>query len=71
MTVGLAVFDGGLEPRRNGLQMIAMNLFTIAIVTITWATVGFSLAFGPDAGHGLIGNLHYAGLANMGGAPSP
>jgi ammonium transporter len=67
MTVGLAFFYGGLEPRRNVLQMVAMNLFTIAIVTITWVAVGFSLAFGPDAGHGLIGNLHYAGLANMGG----
>jgi ammonium transporter, Amt family len=67
MTVGLAFFYGGLEPRRNVLNMVAMNLFTIAIVTITWIAVGFSLAFGPDAGHGLIGNLHYAGLANMGG----
>jgi ammonium transporter, Amt family len=67
MTVGLAFFYGGLEPRRNVLQMVAMNLFTIAIVTITWVAVGFSLAFGPDAGHGLIGNLHYADLANMSG----
>ena len=67
MTVGLAFFYGGLEPRRNVLNMVAMNLFTIAIVTITWVAVGFSLAFGPDAGHGLIGNLHYAGLANMSG----
>jgi Amt family ammonium transporter len=60
MTVGLAFFYGGLEPRRNVLNMVAMNLFTIAIVTDTWVAVGFSLAFGPDAGHGLIGNLHYA-----------
>lgn len=65
MTVGLAFFYGGLEPRRNVLQTVAMNLFTIAIVT--WIAAGFSLAFGPDAGHGLIGNLHYAGLANMSG----
>ena len=67
ITVGLAFFYGGLEPRRNVLNMVAMNVFTIAIVTITWVTAGFSLAFGPDAGHGLIGNLHYAGLANMSG----
>jgi ammonium transporter len=32
-----------------------------------WALLGFSLAFGPDAGGGFVGNLHYAGLANMGG----
>jgi Amt family ammonium transporter len=67
MTVGLAFFYGGLEPRRNVLHMVAMNFFTIAIVTLTWVTLGFTLAFGPDAGHGLIGNLHYAGLANMSG----
>jgi Amt family ammonium transporter len=67
MTVGLAFFYGGLEPHRNVLNVVAMNLFTIAIVTVIWIAVGFSLAFGPDAGHGLIGNLHYAGLANMGG----
>ncbi len=67
MTIGLAFFYGGLEPRRNVLQMVAMNVFTIALVTLTWTMVGFSLAFGPDAGHGLIGNLHYAGLAHMGG----
>ncbi len=35
MTVGLAFFYGGLEPRRNVLHMVAMNMFTIAIVTIT------------------------------------
>jgi Amt family ammonium transporter len=67
MTVGLAFFYGGLEPHRNVLHMVAMNIFTIAIVTLTWVTLGFTLAFGPDAGHGLIGNLHYAGLANMSG----
>ena len=32
-----------------------------------WVLIGFTLAFGPDAGAGLIGNLHYAALHNMGG----
>jgi Amt family ammonium transporter len=67
MTVGLALFYGGLEPQRNLLNMLAMNLFTIAIVTVVWTTIGFTLAFGPDAGHGLIGGLRYAGLQNMTG----
>jgi ammonium transporter len=44
-----------------------MNFFTISIVTIVWVLVGFTLAFGPDAGLGLIGNLHYAGLQHMTG----
>ncbi len=67
MTVGLAFFYGGLEPERNVLSMLMMNFFTIAIVTIVWVLIGFSLAFGPDAGAGFIGNLHYAALRNMGG----
>lgn len=67
MTVGLAFFYGGLEPRRNVLHMLMMNFFTISLVTVSWTVVGFSLAFGPDVGHGLIGDLHYAFLMNMGG----
>jgi len=67
MTVGLAFFYGGLEPRRNVLHMLMMNFFSIALVTVVWSVIGFSLAFGPDVGHGLIGNLHYAALTNMGG----
>jgi Amt family ammonium transporter len=67
MTVGLAFFYAGLEPSRNVLDMLAMNFFTICIVTIVWFLIGFTLAFGPDAGAGIIGNLHYAALANMHG----
>ena len=68
MTIGLAFFYGGLETERNVLDMLAMNFFTIALVTILWALLGFTLAFGPDVGHGFIGNLHYFALNNMGGA---
>ena len=67
MTVGLAFFYGGLEPRRNVLHMLMMNFFSIAIVTVVWALLGFTLAFGPDVGGGFIGNFHYAALMHMGG----
>ncbi|MFZ1063291.1 MAG: ammonium transporter [Acidimicrobiales bacterium] len=67
MTVGLAFFYGGLETERNVLDMLAMNFFTITLVTILWALLGFTLAFGPDVGHGFIGNLHFFALNNMGG----
>jgi Amt family ammonium transporter len=67
MTVGLAFFYGGLEPRRNVLHMLMMNFFTISIVTVVWVLLGFTLAFGPDVGGGFIGNLHYAALMHMGG----
>lgn len=67
MTVGLAFFYGGLEPKRNVLSMLMLNFFTISLVTVVWVMIGFTLAFGPDAGSGLIGNLHYAMLQNMSG----
>lgn len=67
MTVGLAFFYGGLEPTRNVLSMLMLNFFTIGLVTIIWVTIGFSLAFGPSVAGGIIGNLHYAFLNNMGG----
>jgi ammonium transporter len=44
-----------------------MNFFSISLVTVSWVIVGFSLAFGPDVGHGFIGNLHYALLMHMSG----
>ena len=47
--------------------MLMMNFLSIALVTVVWSVIGFSLAFGPDVGHGVIGNLHYAALTNMGG----
>jgi Amt family ammonium transporter len=67
MTVGLAFFYGGLEPKRNVLHMLMMNFFSIAIVTVVWSLLGFTLAFGPDVGGGFIGNLHYAALMHMSG----
>ncbi|WP_298337285.1 ammonium transporter [Ferrimicrobium sp.] len=67
MTVGLAFFYGGLEPQRNVLHMLMMNFFSISLVTVSWVSIGFSLAFGPDMGHGFIGDLHYAFLMHMGG----
>jgi len=34
LTVGLVFFYGGLEPRRDVLQMVALNLFTIAMPSV-------------------------------------
>src|SRR3954452_8671896 len=64
MTPGLALFSGGLVRSTKVLAMMVQNLATIAIVSIVWAVAAYSLAFGPDAGGGLIGTLHLAGLAH-------
>ena len=71
MLPGLALFYGGLVRRKNVLSTIMHSFFGLAIVSVVWVLVGFSLAFAPDAnGSGLIGNLSYVGLMGVGLAPS-
>jgi len=70
MTPGLALFYGGMVRAKNVLAMMVQNLGAIAVVSVVWALVAYSLAFGPDAGGGFIGTLHLAGLAHA-TAPVP
>jgi Amt family ammonium transporter len=71
MLPGLALFYGGLVRRKNVLSTIMHSFFGLAIVSVVWVLVGFSLAFGPDVnGMGLIGNLNYIGFMGVGLTPS-
>ncbi len=71
MLPGLALFYGGLVRRKNVLSTIMHSFFGLAIVSVVWVLVGFSLAFGKDVnGWGLIGNLDYVGFFNVGLTPS-
>jgi len=63
MTPGLAFFYGGMVRGKNVLGMLMQNFATIAIVSIVWVVVSFSLAFG--GGGSFVGNLHFAGLQHM------
>ena len=62
MTPGVAFFYGGLARVKSVLNMIMMSLACLAVVSVLWVLVGYSLAFGQDAGAGLIGNLDHLGL---------
>ena len=64
MTPGLAFFYAGMVRSKHALGMIMQSFVTIAIVSVTWVLVGYSLAFDHDAGGGLIGGLHLAGLTH-------
>jgi ammonium transporter, Amt family len=64
MAPGLALFYGGMVRSKHVLSMLAQNFAVVAVISIVWALVGFSLAFSGDVGDGLIGNLHVAGLAH-------
>jgi len=64
MTPGLALFYGGMVRSKHVLSVMMLSLVAMGVVTVLWALVAFSLAFGHDAGGGLIGNLGLAGLAH-------
>ena len=57
MMPGLALFYGGMVRSKNVLSTIMHSFVAMGIVGVQWAVIGYSLAFGPDAGGGLVGNL--------------
>ena len=71
MLPGLALFYGGLVRRKNVLSTIMHSFFGLALVSVVWVLVGFSLAFAPDVnGWGLVGGFDYVGFMNVGLEPS-
>jgi Amt family ammonium transporter len=71
MLPGLALFYGGLVRRKNVLSTIMHSFFGLALVSVVWVLVGFSIAFAPDAtGTGLFGGLDFVGFANVGLEPA-
>ena len=54
---GLALFYGGLVRRKNVLSVMMQFIFLMGLMTVIWATYGYSLAFGGDGGW--IGNGDY------------
>ena len=69
MTFGVAFFYGGLVRRKNVASMIAFTLVSIAIVSLQWTVVGYSLAFAPSTLGGLVGGLDYLLLDGVGMEP--
>jgi ammonium transporter, Amt family len=68
MTPGLALFYGGLVRSKNVLGTMMQSIAAIAIVSIVWVLVGYTLAFGPDVG-GVIGGLTHIGFQGVGETP--
>jgi Amt family ammonium transporter len=72
MLPGLALFYGGLVRRKNVLSTIMHSFFGLALVSVVWVLIGFSLAFGSDiTGLGLIGGPDYLGFSGVGLEPHP
>jgi Amt family ammonium transporter len=70
MTPGLALFYGGLVRRKNVLSTIMHSFFILGLVSVIWVLWGYTLAFGPDTGLGLIGGFAWLGLEGVTGEPS-
>src|SRR5947208_15273554 len=69
MTPALGLFYAGLVRAKNTLNTFMMCVGALGAVTVTWALVGYSLAF--SRGNGFIGGLHFALLRHVGFAPRP
>jgi Amt family ammonium transporter len=68
MTPALGLFYAGLVRSKNTLNTFMMCIAAIAVALITWALVGYSLAF--DGGSGkVIGGLDHALLKDVGFEP--
>ena len=55
MTPGLAFFYGGMVNKKNVISTMLQSFICMALVTVLWMVIGFSLSFG-DSIHGIIGN---------------
>ncbi len=70
MTPGLALFYGGMVRSKNVLATIMQSFILIGLVSVIWALVGYTLAFGKDVG-GIIGSLDFLFLNGVGMEAGP
>jgi Amt family ammonium transporter len=64
---GLALFYSGLVRRKNVLATMMQSFILMAVVSVVWALVGYSLAF--SEGNAFIGGFRFALLREVGTAP--
>jgi Amt family ammonium transporter len=70
MTPALGFFYGGLVRRKNVLSTLMHSWFILALISVQWVLWGYSLAFAPDTGWGIIGGLQWIGLNGVGQDPN-
>ncbi len=64
---GLALFYGGLVRRKNVLATMMQSFAMMALVTVLWGIIGYSLSFG--SGTSFIGGLQHMFLKGVGTTP--
>lgn len=64
MTPAVGLFYGGLVRQKNVLSTIMYSMFTLALVSVLWVVLGYSLSFGSSRA-GIIGGLDFALLRGL------
>jgi Amt family ammonium transporter len=64
MTPALGFFEAGMLRLKNSLSVIMQTMFGLALLSVLWFIVGFSLVFAPDIS-GIIGNLSWVFFDNV------
>ena len=67
MTPALGLFYAGLVRSKNTLNTFMMSIAALAVATVTWAAVGYSLAF--DGTGGFVGGFGHVFLNDVAFAP--
>jgi len=61
---GLALFYGGLVRKKNVLGVMMQCIFLMGLMSVLWALIGYTLAFGGEGG--LLGNMEFVAMQNVG-----
>src|ERR1700760_1685970 len=64
---GLALFYGGLVRKKNVLGTMMQSFALMALITVLWGLISYSLAFGP--GNSFLGGLQNIFLHGVGATP--
>src|SRR3989339_1264649 len=70
MTPAVGFFYGGMVSSKNVVSVIKHSLVILALVSLQWVILGYSLVFGKDI-NGLIGGFNFLALKSVGFAPNP
>lgn len=65
MTPGLALFYAGMTRSKNVLGTVMQSFIMLGLMSVVWAVIGYTLAFGSDIG-GLIGGFDFFALSGVG-----
>jgi Amt family ammonium transporter len=67
MTPGLGLFYGGMVRKKNVLSTMMQSYLMMALISVLWVCVGYSLAFSPQGGlKNIVGDLSFGMLKGVG-----